>query len=264
MRTRLLAILVPTLLAVALPALAADRAIQNGIDPWQTKGDGRTFIDFRTIPIPAGFFCSKAKAFTGRVVFQGVPVATGEAGVLGKTDTIVQRLDDAVFNANGIAKTRVQVRVLHFVATQPIQTECGAFKVEVKLNGEQPITTMRIVRQDENGGRFYAPISVNGKVVFTPVKGRSNEVLEVLRNVRFPADQGIAWASSTGLQRKILQKPGFVLVDTDNDRVPDTYLPGTTLGFAAGSVGGVKSKLAVPPVCHIVEPSEGHCPDPAI
>jgi hypothetical protein len=269
MRIRLLAALA-ALLLVALPAFAADRVVQNGIDPWYTPGNGKTFIDFQKNPIPAGFFCSKSKPFTGRVVFQGVPVATGEAKVLGNTDTIVQRLDDAVFNRSGVAVTRIQVRALHFESTQPIQTACGAFKVEVKLNGEQPITGMRIVRQDDNGGRFFAPIAVNGKLGFTPVGWRSNEILEIDRNVRFPANQGIVWASGTGLKQKIVHRAGFVLVDTDNDHVPDTYLPGTTTGFAAGAIGGVKSKVFVARSpyanCHLEYSdeaiAEGHCPEP--
>jgi hypothetical protein len=258
MRIRLLAL--AALLLVALPAFAADRVIQNGIDPWYTAGNGRTFIDFQKSPIPAGFFCFKSQPFSGRVVFRGVTVATGEAGALGKADTIVQRLDDAVFNRGGVAVTRIQVRALHFESTQPIQTACGAFKVEVRLNGEQPITNMRIVRQDDNGGRFFAPVAVNGKLVFTPVGRRSNEILEISRNVRFPANQGISWASETGLRQKVVRRTGFVLVDTDNDRVPDTYLPGTTPGFAAGATGGVRAKLVAQ--CHTVD-DEGHCPAPA-
>lgn len=140
------------LLLIALPTFAADRSIQGGIDPWYTPGNGKTFIDFKTIPLPAGFFCFKSEPFAGRVVFRGVPVATGEPGVLGKTDTIIQRLDEAVFNKKGEATTRIQVRVLHFQSVEPIQTACGAYNVEVRLNGEQPVTEMRIVRENDKGG----------------------------------------------------------------------------------------------------------------
>src|SRR5829696_5118096 len=117
------------LLVLALPAFAGDRVIQNGTDLWTTRGDGGTFINFKKSPIPAGFFCFKSEPFTGRIVFKGVPVATSEPGVLGNTDTIVQRLDDATFNKRGVAVTRIQMRVLHFEGIEPIQTKCGAFKV---------------------------------------------------------------------------------------------------------------------------------------
>lgn len=270
MRSRLYGVLV-ALFLVALPAFAADRSIQSGIDPWKTPGNGKTFIDFATIPLPAGFFCFKSAPFGGRVVFQGVPVATGEAKVLGATDTIVQRLDEAVFDKNGVANTRIQVRVLHFQSVQPIQTACGAFNVEVRLNGEQPVTNMRIVRENDHGGRFFAPIAVNGRLVFTPVDKRSSEILEINRNVRFPANQGISWADQVAPNLGI-RRAGFVQVDTDNDRVPDTFLPGITSNFAAGIVfrparggRGPQEKLAQQYAvddngCHIQPPAEGHCP----
>lgn len=262
MRNRLFGVLA-LLLLIALPAFGADRVVQNGIDLWYTAGDGRTFINFAKDPLPAGFFCFNSAPFTERVIFRGVPVATGEKGALGPTDTIVQRLDDAVFNKRGVARTRVQVRALHFESVKPIQTACGAFNVEVKLNGVQPVTEMRIVRDHEGGGRFFAPIAVNGKVVFTPVGRASAEILEAPRNVRFPANQRITWADRVG--KNGVERPGFVLVDTDNDRLPDTYLPGTSSNFAAGwkKTEGPRSKtgaaLAVAD-CHLVEDTEGHCP----
>lgn len=263
MRSRLLGILA-ALLLIALPSFAADRVIQNGSDLWYTAGDGRTFINFAKIPLPAGFFCFNSAPFTGRVIFEGVPVATAERGVLAKTDTIVQRLDDATFDKKGVATTRVQVRVLHFKSVKPIQTSCGAFNVEVKLDGEQPITSMRIVRQNANGGQFFAPIAVNGKLAFTRADGTSKEILEISRNVRFPANQGIKWADR--FDKRAVQRAGFVLVDTDNDRVPDTYLPGTSANFAAGWPSraerdrGPQTKMVQNLDCHIQDDTEGHCP----
>lgn len=223
------------LLLIALPTFAADRVVQSGIDTFYTLGNGRTATDFSQKPIPAGFFCSKSAPFTGRVIFRGIPIVTGEPGALGKTDTIVQRLDDAVFDKNGVARTRVQIRALHLVSVEPIQTACGAYNVEVQLYGEQPITNMRIVREHENGGRFFAPIAVNSKLVFTPVRGgRSNEILEIIDNVRFPIRQGRPWADHATSNQSV-RRAGFIQVDTDNDRVPDTFLPGTSVNFFAGA-----------------------------
>jgi len=265
MRSRLW--IIAALLLIALPTFAAPRAVQSGIDPWVTPGNGRTFIDFGTMPLPAGFFCFKSEPFAGRIVFRGVPVATSEPGVLGQTDTIIQRLDEAVFTKRGEATTRIQVRVLHFESVLPIKTACGDFNVEVKLNGEQPITRMKIVRENANGGRFFAPIAVNGKLVFTPVGRPATEILEVTRNVRFPADQGISW--SDHFAPKQVQRAGFVRVDTDNDRLPDTFLPGTSSSFAAGAPsrmgaggkGPQQKYIADEFGCHIQPPTEGHCPE---
>ena len=232
MRSRFFGALV-LLFLVALPVAAADRVIQNGIDLWTTPGDGRTVFDFSKNPIPAGFFCFNSAPFNGQIRFRGVPIATGEKGILGKTDTIVQRLDDAVFNKRGVAVTRVQIRALQFEGLQAIKTSCGAFKVEARLNGEQPITNMRIVRENENGGRYFTAISVNAKLVFTPVGRPASEILEIARNVRFPVDMGHEWAAQSVSQKRA-KRSGFVLVDTDGDRMPDTYLPSTSPGFNAG------------------------------
>src|SRR5262245_357449 len=133
---------------VAVPALAADRVIYNGIDLWRTPSDGSTYADFALTPIPAGFFCFKSEPFTGRIPFRGVPVATSVPGVLGATDTIVQRLDDAVFNRRGVATTRLQVRSLNFESLAPLKTACGDFVATLSLDGEQPITKMRILREN--------------------------------------------------------------------------------------------------------------------
>ena len=220
------ALIVSSLVA---PAFAADRVIQNGIDVWVTKGNGSTFVDFARNPIPAGFFCASSAPFTGKVAFRGVPIATGTPGALRDADTIVQRLDDAAFDKRGVATTRVQVRALSLASIEPIQTACGKFDLSVSLDGPQPTTRMRIVRDDENGGRFSAPLALNTRVTFTPVGRPNGEALELAVPVRFPATPNVPWHSKTSSATF----DGFVLVDTDGDRSPDTYLPGSS-NFIAG------------------------------
>lgn len=212
----------------ATPAIAADRAIQNGIDIWMTPADGSTYVDFARDPIPAGFFCPSSAAFTDKVAFRGEPIVTGTPGALGGADTIVQRLDDAAFNKRGVAVSRLQVRALSLKGIAPIKTACGQFNVAMSLDGAQPITRMRITREDENGGRFSAPLAINAKATFTPVGRMSREVLELPVAVRFPATP-IPWRTKTSAPAPA----GFVLVDTDGDRLADTYLPGTS-NFIAG------------------------------
>lgn len=239
---------------LAVPALAADRVIYNGVDLWRTVGDGSTHADFAKNPIPAGFFCSKSEPFAGRIGFRGVPVATNTPGALDKTDTIVQRLDDAVFNKNGVAHTRLQVRSLNFESIEPIQTACGRFNAKISLDGEQPITPMRIVRENAGGGRFFAPISVNVKISFTPVGRPAVEPLEFRKSLRFPPLSNQRWESVSAQSGNKIQ--GFLLVDTDGDRVPDTYLPGTS-NFGVGQMRQSKDDCQRQ-VCHLDEACE-HC-----
>src|SRR6185436_4942342 len=102
------------------------------------------------------FFCANSAPFTGIVFLKGSPLATGTPGALGNTDTIVQRLDDAVFAKSGMATTRIQLRALNLVSMFPIKTSCGDFNVKAFLDGDQPITRMRINRENPNGGSYIA------------------------------------------------------------------------------------------------------------
>lgn len=261
MRVRLLGIFLLAFCLVS-PVFAADRVIQNGIDVWMTKGDGKTFVDFAKTPIPAGFFCPGSAAFAGKVAFRGEPIVTSIPGALGKTDTIVQRLDNAEFDKRGVAVTRIQARALSLKSMEPVQTSCGKFDVSVALDGTQPTTRMRIIRDNAQGGRFSAPLALNTKMTFTPVGRINGETLEIAVPVRFPAAPNVPWRS-----RVIAPDPaGFVLVDTDGDRSPDTYLPGKS-NFVAGKpsqpVMPRKPGLAVNSgiwryYCHAAEGHE-HC-----
>ena len=255
--------LVVAVLLLAVPTFAADREIQNGIDLWLTKGDGSTYADFSVNAIPAGFFCSKSSPFTGRVIFQGTPIVSDSPEALGKADTIVHRLDDAVFNKRGVAVTRIQLRAMTFESVAPIETACGAFAATLRLDGEQPITRMVITRENKHGGRFSAPIHANVKIAFTPVGRAATEVLEIPIQVRFPPLPNQRWAGTDGTKAREIA--GFVRVDTDGDKVTDTFLPGTSnfvAGFTGkpgrgGAINLVQEKFVV--VCH-EDPCGVHCP----
>jgi len=240
---------------MSVPAFAMDRIVPNGIDLWWTKGDGGTYADFSQEPIPAGFFCFKSEPYTGRIVFKGLPIATATPGQLGRTDTIVQRLDDATFNKSGVAVTRIQVRAMTFEGVAPVKTSCGDFNVKVALDGQQPVTRMRITRENNEGGRFNAPIHVNVKLTFTPVNGPARENLEITKKIRFAPNPQAQWAIKPGPGGR--EHAGFVLVDTDGDHAPDTYLPGTSRNFAAGFSSRFEKSTAP---CHITN-SCGHCTD---
>ncbi len=239
--------------ALALPAVAADRAIASGIDLWKTPGNGTSFADFSQQPIPAGFFCPGSAPFTGRIVTKGIPIVSSEPGGLGNADTIVQRLDNATFNKRGVATTRIQMRAMQFEGLTPIKTSCGVFKAFVQLDGEQPITRMQIVRDSAKGGRFSAPISVNVKFVFTSVDGETTEVRELRQEVRFPPARFQRWSGNRG-DAPIVH--GSVKVDTDGNGTPDTFLPGTS-NFLAG-----RSPLVKMPQdpCHTSYTGQ-HCPE---
>ncbi|HYO11732.1 MAG TPA: hypothetical protein VE685_00880 [Thermoanaerobaculia bacterium] len=228
-RTILSALVVSLLLG--LSPLSADPVIQRGIDVFSTLGDGKTFYDFSQRPIPAGFFCNRSKAFTGRVTFRGLPLATDPRNGLGNIDTIVERLDDAPFDDQGIAATRIQFRALSLASIAPIKTACGAFHVYLSLHGQQRVTKMTILRTQESGGDFIAPLAVDVKMTFIPVKPartRGARKLELTGRVTFPGNP-LPWS----LAQSAVKGAGALIVDTNGDLIPDTRLPGPS-NFLAG------------------------------
>jgi hypothetical protein len=257
---RVLAALVFSFLT-GLSPLAADPVIQRGIDAFVTRADSRTYYDFAQNPIPAGFFCASSKAFAGRVVFKGLPLTTRTAGELRGADTVIERLDDAAFNAKGTAVTRIRFRALSLVSLAPIKTSCGAFHVYVSLGGPQRVTTMSIHRTQEGGGSFVAPLAVNARLTFIPVKpskAQNARKLELAGSFTFPA-QPLPWSFKNAASMKSISS---VTVDTDGDLRPDTQLPGTS-NFSPGLAPSITARGPIgacpcQPTCHATS-GEQHC-----
>ncbi len=181
-RLQLAAILV---LVLALPAAGEpgpDR-IAAGFDFWQTLGSGATKYSFSADPLPADFFCLGSAPFAGEISFEGVPVRTAPQGVLGTTDTIIERLDDAVFDAAGVARTRIQGRALNLRGAA-IENSCGSWRVGAGLTGFQPVTEMVLRRQSPQGGVFDADLRLRVRITFTNEATR--EVRSVSRLVSLP------------------------------------------------------------------------------
>jgi hypothetical protein len=217
-------------LLAAAPGFAVD-VIQSGADLWQSF-QGVSYTDFADDPIPANFFCPGSKPFTGRIAMQGSPLATEPAGVLGPVDTVVRRLDDATFDERGVATTRIQLMALSMVGTEPIDAGCGQpFAASASLDGEQPTTVMRIVRQSEDGGTYAAPLKLNVKLAFTPVGSEGKGRLQVRREISLGPAADSYWATTDKIGTTGYGKP--VRIDTDGDGAPDAALPGSS-NFAAG------------------------------
>ncbi|HEV8580414.1 MAG TPA: hypothetical protein VGX68_15205 [Thermoanaerobaculia bacterium] len=216
----------------ALPAFARIETVQSGIDVWSTAADGRTFIDFAKRPIPKGFFCPKSQAFTGKVVLRGRPLASGNPGELGGADTIIQRLDDAAFDKDGVAVTRIQMRALQLESVAPLKTVCGDFNARVVTDGVQPVTKMRIIRSRDNGGHFIAPLRVKFRMTFTPASGISAQRLQLTQTFRLLPAPNATWGETR--TKRPVTRPAALIVDTDGDQVPDLALPKTNGNFLPG------------------------------
>ncbi|MBV8200648.1 MAG: hypothetical protein JOZ15_08490 [Acidobacteria bacterium] len=200
-------------------AAFAAEPVHKGVDMWMTVS-GFARSSFAKEPIPAGFFCSGSQAFTGTVTFKGSPIATEPARALGDIDTMVRRLDDAVFDDKGEATTRLQLLALSLVSTEPITTSCGKYNVAVHLDGEQPTTTMRIVRTSALGGTYSAPLALKVKAVFTPVSGDTSARRELSTRIDLGPSNNSVWVYVNAPQYK-----NAIKIDTDGDGRPDMVLP---------------------------------------
>jgi hypothetical protein len=251
MRKRIVLLMLVASIMAGLPLLAAETTIQRGIDVFTTRGDGSTYVDFGQNPLPAGFFCKSSAPFTERVALKGLPLVTGTPGQLWGADTIVERLDDAAFDRDGVAATRIQFRALSLVSVAPVKTACGSFHVYVSLAGPQRMTTMQIYRTEKSGGNFVAPLAVNARLTFIPVKPPRNKVaraLEVTQSFTFPAIP-VPWSFQDNAKARSL---GPVVVDTDGDLIPDMQLPARS-NFMVGRLATHSSANKL---------YYGDCPDP--
>jgi hypothetical protein len=87
---------------------------------------------------------------------------------------------------------------------------------------------MNIYRTQEGGGNFVAPLAVDARMTFIPVKPtleKDARKLELTGRITFPAT-AIPWSFTDGAKSS-----GFVVVDTDGDQIPDRLLPGPSNFF---------------------------------
>ena len=216
----------------ALPALA-DNTITAGIDIWQTKNDGNTYAD---LTLPAGFFCTTSAALAAHVALAGNPIATSPSGVLGATDTVIERLGDATFNVNNQATVNAIVRAASFKSTSPVSvTGCsGSSLWDVKSSAAPtqsafPITITR-PSSTATGGTFSGSVTISPRLTFTQQGTGVQRTLDQAA-VTFTTS-GAEWTFQPG-SGGVTYTAGSVQIDTDGNGVVDTTVPHTS-NFAAG------------------------------
>ena len=223
------------LLAVSAICVTASDDIPPGYHAFQTVGGGATHIDFETEPIPADFFCVGSEAYKGRIDFEGAPLATDPPGLFGRTDTIIERIDDAVFGADGTAVARVRVKALHLVNRAPLVNACGVWDARVGVTDRQPLTTMGFNRIDDETGTFSADLVLTVRFTFTNRDDpREQRILE--RTIHFtefedapyvlrgPRPSDIPEIVRGKRHRGVLDSADSFVVDSDADGLPDAVM----------------------------------------
>lgn len=164
--------------AEATPA-TGQQPIIAGLDLLETD-PALTQFDFGAgNPIPADFFDPGSDPFTGIIQLDGGQVPPGPCpdDDLNGIDTIVQRMNDAVFAGIPSTAPPVQIEIieLSLVSSQPITVTYNGgqnpelWDVEVRLSdvAPQPPGQMIITRTHANGGTFDTDLPVLPKFVFT-------------------------------------------------------------------------------------------------
>jgi hypothetical protein len=153
LRTAALGILL-ALASVAAVLGATAQVINPGNDFWTTPSNGQTYFTFPSGDVESLCGAIPSSTWDHKLVLQGTPLGNPAY------DTVVARLDPAVFDSTGTATTRVQVKALAFGSSAPLATPCGTLTWTAGLAGAQGITSMTLHRTSATGGYFNADLSV--------------------------------------------------------------------------------------------------------
>ncbi len=152
-RATVLAAFLATLAAV--PVAATVDIIDKGTDYWVTRPNGNTQFTFPSGDVEALCKAPVSNGWDHKVLLRGVPARGSD------WDSAVARLLPAKFDKTGNAHTKVQFVSLAMVSKAPSDTPCGKLDWQARLaKGKQPITAMRIKRDNTKGGRFFADLAV--------------------------------------------------------------------------------------------------------
>lgn len=134
---------------------AAAPSIPPGKDFWVTPANGKTVFTFPKGDVESLCDLLPVDGWDHQVALKGVPAPGSDY------DTVVSRIDDAVFDAAGNASTRIMLQHLAFVSINPHPTPCGELTWQVENFGNQAVTMMRLRQTTPKGGVFSADIAVS-------------------------------------------------------------------------------------------------------
>jgi hypothetical protein len=169
-------------------------------DLWETPEGGNTYFEFGcppqnpTIPpIPADFFGPGSDPFDGRIDCRGEPVETSPPGVLGPTDTIVEREPAELPSCPSTDSVETQIIELNLVSTAPITisyfggTEYEDWYVRVCLSDVVPPPGYTIFSRDcQEGGTFHSELQIYPRFIFNKVSNPATEVILDFGNQGLP------------------------------------------------------------------------------
>ncbi|MEM7227904.1 MAG: DapH/DapD/GlmU-related protein [Planctomycetota bacterium] len=118
------------------------------------------------LDLPAEFFGPGSLPFNGVVNFQGVPIGTSGAFVLGTTDTVITRLDYMELPDLGSTDiVPVEMVELNLQSTAPINVGTSNWLVSMGLSADPSEGQMQVTKDFPDGGAYEGQILV--KPIFT-------------------------------------------------------------------------------------------------
>lgn len=141
-------------LLAAVPVAAQD--IPKGTDYWRTPLNGTKF-KFPEKEVEGLCKAQPDNSWNHEVALRGVPAQGSD------WDSAVERLEDAKFDKNGVATTRVRFQSLFLISTTPSDTPCGRLIWTARLaKGRQRVTPMTITKKGPTGrgGVFSAELAL--------------------------------------------------------------------------------------------------------
>jgi len=229
--------------ALAIVILAPAPAIADDVLPGSdlfTTATGHTNVDFGPLPLPAGFFGPFSDPFTDLVPLEGVPLLDSLPGAAQGADTIVERLDPAIFLACPALDTiPIEIIGLRLSSIGPISvsfnggSSSSLYTIDSSLSQVVPQLpgAMTIRHECPEGGTFDSTLPVTPRLVFTKVAG----ALGIATLILDPAPTlslvgGGDWAHTDG-GFGIFTSPGGS-VDGDGDGLIDDLFSSTSNFFA--------------------------------
>jgi hypothetical protein len=173
-----IALLVGMVMVVGLFVTAKSRAaatvyIQAGNDEFETTGNGETYHNFQASPVPANFFGSGSKQYSGLVPLVGVPLNPA----VSDTDTIIHRNQD-VFSPGSttISMTALNLKSINPISVSYLDNHTEDWTVQVNLSDVTASGGSMTFNSD--GSAFDSSLSVYPKFTFTRVSDGAVRVLD--------------------------------------------------------------------------------------
>jgi len=147
--------------------------IQAGDDNFETTGNGETYHNFQASPVPAGFFGTGSKQYSGLVPLVGVPINP----LVNDNDTTIHRNQDVLTpGSTTITMTALNLKSINPISVSYLDNHTEDWNVAVNLSDFKASGGSMSFNSD--GSAFDSSLAVYPKFTFTRVSDGTTKVLD--------------------------------------------------------------------------------------